>query len=139
MKDIENRITKVEDSAYLDGTMSIDRAKGIIKQLGGKLADERKMLSQYYMEREQIQGLLIKVDEPKELDVSNITDDKLRFEIIHETIEYAFIDRINTIKCNISIYIPYNNEPLRFELHTKANKVVFTDRRIFQRGRNKML
>lgn len=123
LKDIENRITKVEDSAYLDGTMSIDRAKGIIKQLGGKLADERKMLSQYYMEREQIQGLLIKVDEPKELDVSNITDDKLRFEIIHETIEYAFIDRINTIKCNISIYIPYNNEPLRFELHTKANKV----------------
>lgn len=63
------------------------------------------------------------MDEPKELDVSNITDDKLRFEIIHETIEYAFIDRINTIKCNISIYIPYNNEPLRFELHTKANKV----------------
>lgn len=42
MKEIENRITKVEDSAYLDGTMSIDRAKGIIKQLGGKLADERK-------------------------------------------------------------------------------------------------
>ena len=73
--------------------MSIDRAKGIIKQLGGKLADERKMLSQYYMEREQSQGLLIKVDEPKDLDVSNITDDKLRFEIIHETIEYAFIPK----------------------------------------------
>lgn len=105
MKDIENRITKVEDSAYLDGTMSIDRAKGIIKQLGGKLADERKMLSQYYMEREQIQGLLIKVDEPKELDVSNITDDKLRFEIIHETIEYALlIELILSSVIFLSIY-----------------------------------
>lgn len=72
------------------------------------------------MEKEQIQSLLIKVDEPKEPGVSNITDNKLRFEIIHETIEYAFIDRINAIKCNISIYIPYNSEPLRFELHTKA-------------------
>lgn len=95
----------MEDSAYLDGTMSIDRAKGIIKQLGGKLADERKMLSQYYMEREQIQGLLIKVDEPKELDVSNITDDKLRFEIIHETIEYALlIELILSSVIFLSIY-----------------------------------
>ena len=91
----------MEDSAYLDGTMSIDRdQRKLSSNWAANLPMKRKMLSQYYMEREQIQSLLIKVDEPKELDVSNITDDKLRFEIIHETIEYAFIDRINTIKCN---------------------------------------
>lgn len=131
IKGIEDRIEKIEYKAYVDGTLSISKAESFIKELNKKIDGERLLLTKWMNDRTTVQQMLIEMDNSIikgiNLDeVANIKDDEMRYNIIHEVFDCAFIDRIGNMKYTISIYPKLWKHPLKYTLDTRKNKV-YTD------------
>lgn len=130
IKDIEDRIEKIEYKAYVEGTLSITKAESFIKELNQKIDNEKWNINKWMNDRATIQQMLIEADNKSKginLDqIAFIKDDETRYNIIHEVLDCAFIDKLDVMKYSISIYPRLWNYPLKFILNTRTNKV-FTD------------
>lgn len=131
IKAMEDRIEKIEHKAYVEGSLTINKADAFIKELNNKLNEERKLLNKWTNDRATVQQMLIEMDNNKikgvHLDkVAEIKDDEIRYNIIHEVLDCAFIDKLGNQRYNISIYPKLWNYPRKFTLDTRRNKV-FTD------------
>ena len=62
--------------------------------------------------------------------INNIKDDETRFKIIHEVLDYAFIDKLGAYQYNISIYPTLSEKPLQFLLDTKRIRLILTLERL---------
>ena len=130
IKDIEDRIEKIEYKAYVEGTLSITKADSFIKELNQKIDNERRNIKKWMNDRATIQQMLIEAsNKSKGVNFDQIVcikDDETRYNIIHEVLDCAFIDKLDNMKYSISIYPRLWNHPLKFILNTRTNKV-FTD------------
>lgn len=129
---LQNRIEMIEHRTYVDGTLSISKADSFIKELNTKIGEESKTLNKWKNEQSAVKQMLI--DMESEITgvtletIGNIKDDETRFKIIHEVLDYAFIDKLAAYQYNISIYPILSEKPLQFLLDTKKNKA-YTDLR----------
>lgn len=129
---IQNKIDVIEHRAYVDGTLSINKADSFIKELNDKISEENKALNKWKNEQSAVKQMLIDIESKVTgvtlETINNIKDDETRFKIIHEVLDYAFIDKLGAYQYNISIYPTLSEKPLQFFLDTKKNKA-YTDLR----------
>ena len=129
---IQNKIDVIEHRAYVDGTLSINKADSFIKELNDKISEENKALNKWKNEQSAVKQMLIDIESKVTgvtlETINNIKDDETRFKIIHEVLDYAFIDKLGAYQYNISIYPTLSEKPLQFLLDTKKNKA-YTDLR----------
>lgn len=130
IKSIEDRMEKIEYKAYVEGTLNISKADTFIKELNSRLDGERKLLNKWMNDSATVQQMLVEMNNEVKgvnLDkVAEIKDDEMRYNIIHEVLDCAFIDKIGNMKYSISIYPKLWNHPLKYTLDTRNNRV-FTD------------
>ena len=116
----------------MDGTLSISKADSFIKELNSKIISENKILNKWKNEQSVAKQMLIDIESKVTgvtlETINNIKDDETRFKIIHEVLDYAFIDKQGAYQYNISIYPTLSEKPLQFLLDTKKNKA-YTDLR----------
>ena len=131
---LQARIENIEHRAYVDGTLSINKADSFIKELNSRINEENKILNKWKNEQSAVKQMLIDMDSQVTgvtLDtINNIKDDETRFKIIHEVLDYAFIDKLAAYQYNISIYPTHSEKAIQFLLDTKKNKAYVDLRKI---------
>lgn len=131
---LQARIENIEHRAYVDGTLSINKADSFIKELNSRINEENKILNKWRNEQSAVKQMLIDMDSQVTgvtLDtINNIKDDETRFKIIHEVLDYAFIDKLAAYQYNISIYPTHSEKAIQFLLDTKKNKAYVDLRKI---------
>lgn len=129
IKDIESRMIAIEEKAYVEGTMSIERAEKYIADLNEKVKVEQNSITNWTNQRYIKQQQLVQMDnnKPYNLDtLVSIKDDKERFDIIHSVFDAAFIDKISYGKYTLSVYPIGWDKPIKYTLDTRNYKI-FTD------------
>jgi len=121
-------IDKIEYRAFVENTMDVAKADRFTADIHKKIDDKNKELEEIQNKIQTFRNLLLEhtgdylgenIDE-----VSQITDDKLRYDIIHQMIKWASIDRVKGSKryyfCTIYDYLDNKHEYL---LNTNARKI----------------
>ena len=129
IKEISDRIEKIEYKAYVEGKLDIDKADKFIKELNSQISVEKKNIISWANIRHSKQQMLIEMDSNKGYNLDtlvNIKDDKERFDIIHSVFDCAFIDRLEYGKYTLSVYPIGWSKPLKYTLYSRQYKI-FTD------------
>ena len=121
-------IDKIEYRAFVENIMDIAKADKFVADINKKIEAKNKEIEEIQNKIQTFRNLLLeytgdylgeKIDE-----VSQITDDKLRYDIIHQMINWASIERVNNSKrfyfCTIYDYLDNKHEYL---LNTNARKI----------------
>ena len=118
-KDIEGmrtRAEKVEYKAYVEGTMTEAKAVAFINEINAKIDARGKEIVKFRNQMQDFQNLLLQYTGDYEGtiidDVASITDEKVRFDIVHQMIKWASIERVDGFKMRtiIRIYDKEDNE-----------------------------
>ena len=92
---IQNKIDVIEHRAYVDGTLSINKADSFIKELNDKISEENKALNKWKNEQSAVKQMLIDIESKVTgvtlETINNIKDDETRFKIIHEVLDLSLI------------------------------------------------
>lgn len=130
IRKMEERIEAIEYRAFVEGKLSVSKAEMYIEELNGKISQEKKNLDKWLNERITVQQMLIEMDsEVKGVNmdtVANVKDYEMRYSIIHEIFDCAFIDKTGPQKYTMSIYPKLWNHPIKYTLDTR-NNTVFTE------------
>lgn len=125
---IQKRADGIERRAYVDGTMDIEKADNYIADLNKKIDAQKKEIASYNAQIQDYQNLLFQYKAEYEGeymdDVSNITDDKVRYDIIHQMIKWATITKLpkNKMLTVITIY-DYLDEKHTYLLDSRNHKI----------------
>lgn len=128
---IQKRAEAIERKAYVDGTMNIDKAEAFIADLNKKVEAQNKEIATYQNQIRDFDNLLFQYKGEYEgeymEDVDSITDDKVRYDIIHQMIKWASIDRLPKSKMLtvITIY-DYLDNKHKYLLDSRNHKI-FTE------------
>lgn len=113
-------IEKLEYRAYVENTMEITKADRFIAEINQKTDAKRKESEEIQNKIQPFRNLLLEytgecLGESKD-EVSQITDDKLRYDIIHQMIKWASVERVEGSKrfyyCTIYDYLDNKHEYL---------------------------
>lgn len=130
LNSMAERIEIIEYKAYVDGSLAINKAESFIDELNDNINVEKRHLSRLINDKATIQQMLIELNRKEKNvnidEIAKIKEDEMRYNIIHEIFDCAFIDKIDKMKYTISIYPKLWNYPLKYTLDTKNNKV-YTD------------
>ena len=130
-KDIEGmrtRADKVERKAYIDGTMSEAKAEAFIAEINAKIDTRDKEIAKFRNQMQDFQNLLLQYTGDYEGtiidDVASITDEKVRYDIVHQMIEWASIERVDGYKMRTIIRI-YDKEgkETKYLLDSRSHKI----------------
>lgn len=125
---IQKRAEKVERKAYVEGTMDIEKADSFIADLNKKVEAQQKEIATYNTQIQDYQNLLFQYKGEYEGeymgDVSAINDDKVRYDIIHQTIKWATVNKMpnNKMLTVITIY-DYMDNKHTYLLNSRNHKI----------------
>lgn len=121
---IKERAEKVEFKAYVDGTMNIAKAEKFVAELNKKIEAKNKEISKYNSEITSLENLLLEVSDyyGEYIDIADIADDKVRYDIIHEVIKVATINRIDKAMVVITM-VDYLERETKYLLDTRNHKI----------------
>lgn len=130
-KDIDGmrtRAEKVEYKAYVEGTMSEAKAIAFINEINKKIEAREKEIEKYRNQMQDYQNLLLQYTGEYEGtvidDVASITDEKVRYDIVHQMISWASIERVDGFKMRTIIRIYDNNEKeTKLLLDSRSHKI----------------
>lgn len=128
---IQKRAEKVEYKAYVEGTMDTAKADRFIADLNKKIEAQNTQIASFTSQIMDLKNLLFQYKDEYENgtsdNVAEITDDKVRFEIIHQMIKWATIDRMedNKMLTVITIY-DYMDNKHKYLLDSRNHKI-YTD------------
>ena len=113
MDNMRTRAEKVEYKAYVEGTMSEAKAESFISEINKKIEAREKEVVKYRNQMQDYQNLLLQYTGEYEGtyidDVTSITDEKVRYDIVHQMISWASLDRVESYKLRVIIRI-YDKE-----------------------------
>jgi DNA invertase Pin-like site-specific DNA recombinase len=118
---LRDRAEKVEYKAYVEGTMDIAKADRFIGGINDKIANEEKSIETYKNQIQSYNSMLIADTVTADMD---ITDDKVRYEIVHRMIKWASIDRNeeNKRQYDLTVY-DYTDSKTTYVLDTRRHKI----------------
>lgn len=122
---IKERAEKVEFKAYVDGTMNIAKAEKFVAELNKKIEAKNKEISKYNSEITSLENLLLEVTGDyygEYIDIADIADDKVKYDIIHEVIKMATINRIDKAMVVITM-VDYLDNETKYLLDTRNHKI----------------
>ena len=128
---IQKRAEKIEEKAYVEGTMDTAKADRFIAELNKKVAIQNSNIDTFNNQIRDYESLLFQYKGEYENgttdNVADITDDKVRFDIIHQMIKWATISRIegNKMLTVITIY-DYMDKKHSYLLDSRNHKI-YTD------------
>ncbi|WP_051525039.1 hypothetical protein [Segatella albensis] len=128
---IQKRAEKVEYKAYVEGTIDTAKADRFIADLNKKIEAQNTQIASFTSQIMDFKNLLFQYKDEYENgtsdNVAEITDDKVRFEIIHQMIKWATIDRMedNKMLTVITIY-DYMDNKHKYLLDSRNHKI-YTD------------
>ena len=128
---IQKRAEKIEEKAYVEGTMDTAKADRFIAELNKKIATQNSNIDTFNNQIRDYENLLFQYKgeyDGEYIDnISDITDDKVRFDIIHQMIRWATISRIegNKMLSVITIY-DYMDNKHKYLLDSRNHKI-YTD------------
>ena len=121
IESMRQRAEKVEYKAYVDGTMDIAKADRFISEINGKIKDELKSIDTFKNQIQSYESMLLADTVTENMD---ITDDKVRYEIVHSMIKWASIDRNedNQRQYDLTVY-DYKDGKTTYLLDTRRHKI----------------
>ena len=121
---IKERAEKVEFKAYVEGTMNIAKAEKFVAELNKKIEAKNKEISKYNSEITSLENLLLEVSDyyGEYIDIADIADDKVKYDIIHEVIKMATINRIDKAMVVITM-VDYLDNETKYLLDTRNHKI----------------
>lgn len=124
---MDDRANKLYEKIYVDGTIDAKKGQAMLDKINANRTAKLKEISDYNSQINSFNSLLFEVgDYEGELvdEVSNITDDKVRFDIIHQVIRWATIEKLEQSKMLtvIRIYDYMDNEH-KYLLDSRNHKI----------------
>lgn len=124
---MDDRANKLYEKIYVDGTIDAKKGQAMLDKINANRTAKLKEISDYNSQINSFNSLLFEVgDYDGELvdEVSNITDDKVRFDIIHQVIRWATIEKLEQSKMLtvIRIYDYMDNEH-KYLLDSRNHKI----------------
>ena len=122
---IKERAEKVEYKAYVEGTMDIAKAEKFVAELNKKIESRNKEISKYNSEIISLENLLLDITGDyygEYVDILDIADDKVKYDIIHEVIQMATFNRIDRMMVIFTI-VDYMNNEIKYLLDTRNHKI----------------
>ena len=116
IKGIQKRAEAIEQKAYVDGVMDIAKADKFLAELNQKIEAKQKEITTYQNRIRDFESLLFQYKGEYEgeymEDVNGITDDSVRYDIIHQMIKWASISKYenNKMLTEINIYDYLDNK-----------------------------
>ena len=116
IKGIQKRAEAIEQKAYVDGVMDIAKADKFLAELNQKIEAKQKEITTFQNRIRDFESLLFQYKGEYEgeymEDVNGITDDSVRYDIIHQMIKWASISKYenNKMLTEINIYDYLDNK-----------------------------
>lgn len=116
IKGIQKRAEAIEQKAYVDGVMDIAKADKFLAELNQKIEAKQKEITTFQNQIRDFESLLFQYKGEYEgeymEDVNGITDDSVRYDIIHQMIKWASISKYenNKMLTEINIYDYLDNK-----------------------------
>ena len=114
IKSLRTRAEKIDYKAYVEGTMGEAKAIAFINEINKKIEAREKDREKFRNQIQDYQNLLLKYTGEYEGtitdDISSITDEKVRYDIVRQTISWASIERVDGFKMRTIIRIYDNNQ-----------------------------
>ena len=125
---LQDRAEKVEYKAYVEGTMAIAKADAFIGELNNKITAQRKQITTFENQIRDFENLLVEFcgDYDGEFieDVASIKDEQIRYDIVHQTIKMATIERVEGFKMRTIITIwDLNDKTHKYLLNSHNHKI----------------
>jgi DNA invertase Pin-like site-specific DNA recombinase/predicted RNA-binding Zn-ribbon protein involved in translation (DUF1610 family) len=125
---LQDRAEKVEYKAYVEGTMAINKADAFIAELNAKITTQRKQIATFENQIRDFESLLVEFcgeyDGTFIEDVASIKDEQIRYDIVHQTIKMATIERVDGFKMRAIITIwDMNGNTYRYLLNSQSHKI----------------
>ena len=125
---LQDRAEKVEYKAYVEGTMAIAKADAFIGELNNKITTQRKQITTFENQIRDFENLLVEFcgDYDGEFieDVASIKDEQIRYDIVHQTIKMATIERVEGFKMRTIITIwDLNDNTHKYLLNSHNHKI----------------
>ena len=130
-KDIDgmrSRAEKIEYKAYVEGTMNEAKAVSFTTEINKKIEVKEKEIVKFRNQMQEYQNLLLQYTGEYEgtiiNDVASVTDEKVRYDIVHQMISWASIERVDGFKMRTIISI-YDNEQkeTKLLLDSRSHKI----------------
>lgn len=128
IKGIQKRAEAIEQKAYVDGVMDIAKADKFLAELNQKIEAKQKEITTFQNQIRDFESLLFQYKGEYEgeymEDVNGITDDSVRYDIIHQMIKWANISKYenNKMLTEISIY-DYMDNKHSYLLDSRNHKI----------------
>ena len=128
IKGIQKRAEAIEQKAYVDGVMDIAKADKFLAELNQKIEAKQKEITNFQNQIRDFESLLFQYKGEYEgeymEDVNGITDDSVRYDIIHQMIKWASISKYenNKMLTEISIY-DYMDNKHSYLLDSRNHKI----------------
>jgi predicted RNA-binding Zn-ribbon protein involved in translation (DUF1610 family) len=125
---IQKRAETIEYKAYVEGTMDTVKADRFIADLNKKIDAPNANIETYNNQIRDYENLLFQYKGEYDCEyidnISDITDDKVRYDIVHQMIRWATISRIETNKMLtvITIY-DYLDNKHKYLLDSRNHKI----------------
>lgn len=125
---VQERADKVEYRAYVEGTMDIAKAENFISELNVKITGKRKQIATFENQIRDYENLLMEFcgeyDGTFIEDVASIQDEQIRYDIVHQTIKMATVERIESYKLRAVITIwDMNDNVTKYLLDSRKHKI----------------
>ena len=125
---LQDRAEKVEYKAYVEGTMAIAKADAFIGELNNKITTQRKQIITFENQIRDFENLLVEFcgDYDGEFieDVASIKDEQIRYDIVHQTVKMATIERVEGFKMRTIITIwDLNDNTHKYLLNSHNHKI----------------
>lgn len=116
IKGIQKRAEAIEQKAYVDGVMDIAKADKFLAELNQKIEAKQKEITNFQNQIRDFESLLFQYKGEYEgeymEDVNGITDDSVRYDIVHQMIKWASFSKYenNKMLTEINIYDYLDNK-----------------------------
>lgn len=116
IKGIQKRAEAIEQKAYVDGVMDIAKADKFLAELNQKIEAKQKEITSFQNQIRDFESLLFQYKGEYEgeymEDVNGITDDSVRYDIVHQMIKWASFSKYenNKMLTEINIYDYLDNK-----------------------------
>ena len=124
---MEDRANKLYEKIYVDGTIDAKKGQIMLDKINSNKDSKLKEISSYNSQLDSFGKLLFEIgdyDGEYFEEVNTITDDKVRFDIIHQVIRWASIEKLERSKMLtvIRIYDYMDNEH-KYLLDSRNHKI----------------
>ena len=128
-----SRLDALNEKIYVDGSISIEKGDRLIRELKKKIDEFDREIESY---NEQINTALTFISKTGNHDVNianaddvyNITDDKIRFDILHEFVENIVPRKLNGVKTELIITLK-SGVTLSYKIDSRNKMIILDDGR----------